>query len=164
MNRHDYFELLYLVSGKLVWQVQDRLLTQRRGELFLVGSMVYHRLFKFLYPPVKAIQLSFLPEVVRAACAPGDDAQYLMPFLQQGPTFQHVVSAAGGIPAKVVDLLGRIEVRLPATSDLDQLSVKTYLKMILVLLVENYANRDGPAKIFEHRRVLCSAFGPFSIC
>ena len=152
MNQHDYFEIIHLVSGKLTWQIRERFLTQRRGDLCLIGSSLYHRLSEFSSPPVKLIQLSFLPEVIRSSCAHGDDTEYLMPFLLQDSKFPHVVQAKTGIPADVVDMMFRIEERLPATSDLDQLSVKTYLKMILVLLVQNYRNLSGSVKAFEDRQ------------
>ena len=38
MNRHDYFELVYLISGELVWQVQDSFVTQSNGDLFVMTS------------------------------------------------------------------------------------------------------------------------------
>jgi AraC-like DNA-binding protein len=151
MNQHDYFELVFLASGKLTWQVQDRFFTQRQGDLFLVSSWLYHRITGFSSPPVKLIQLSFLPEVVRSDCAHGEDATYLLPFLQQDSRFRHVVPAKTGIPAHVVDLMLRIERRLPATSDLNQLSVKTCLRMILVLLIENYSNLPDSVKAAEDR-------------
>ncbi len=38
MNRHAYFELLYLHSGEVIYQVQERYFRLRRGDLFVVGS------------------------------------------------------------------------------------------------------------------------------
>jgi AraC-like DNA-binding protein len=152
MNQHDFFEIDYLVSGKLVWQVGDRFITQRKGDLFLVSSWLYHRIYEFSSPPAKMIELAFVPEVVRSDCAHGDDAEYLMPFLQQDSEFQHIIGANTGIPAEVIDLIHKVEKRLPATSDLDQLNVKCYLKLILLSLAEHYTNFMGSPKAIETRR------------
>jgi mannose-6-phosphate isomerase-like protein (cupin superfamily) len=53
LNRHDYFEVAYVLSGELVWEVQDRLLTEKAGDLFVMGSTLYHRLTEYSRPQVK---------------------------------------------------------------------------------------------------------------
>jgi AraC-like DNA-binding protein len=152
MNQHDFLEIDYLASGKLVWQVRDRFVTQQKGDLFLVSSWLYHRIYEFSSPPAKLIELAFVPEVIRSDCAHGDDAEYLMPFLEQDSKFQHIIAADTGIPAEVINLVHKLEQRLPATSDLDQLNVKCNLKLILLLLAEHYTNSMGSAKAIETRR------------
>ena len=152
MNQHDYFELIFLVSGELTWQVQDRFFSQQKGDLCLITNWLYHRILEFSSPPVKLIQLSFLPEVVRSDCAHGDDTEYLMPFLQQDDKCEHVLAAKTGIPAEVAYLVYKIERRLPATSHLDQMFVRSCLKMMLVLLAEYYSKHPSSAKAAEDRR------------
>ena len=66
MNQHDFLEIDYLASGKLVWQVRDRFVTQQKGDLFLVSSWLYHRIYEFSSPPAKLIELAFVPEVIPA--------------------------------------------------------------------------------------------------
>src|SRR6202012_3928317 len=42
MNRHCYFEILYLCSGSANCHIQDRLLPFNEGDLAIVGSRLYH--------------------------------------------------------------------------------------------------------------------------
>ena len=44
MNRHGYFEILYLCSGSANCHIQDRLLPFSEGDLAIVGSTLYHRI------------------------------------------------------------------------------------------------------------------------
>ena len=43
-NRHDYFEVVYMCAGKGSLRVQDRVLEMRAGDLFVMGSTLYHSL------------------------------------------------------------------------------------------------------------------------
>ncbi|PYV39289.1 MAG: hypothetical protein DMG06_23575 [Acidobacteria bacterium] len=138
MNRHDYFELLYVYSGEAICQIQDRRFEVKQGDLAVIGSTVYHRIIGDPCSPMKAIVLFFLPEVIRAAEATGDDMEYLMPFFLQDRNFPHIIHASTGIPSQILDLIQRIQTELPATSNRARLAVKTYLKMSLMLLVNHY--------------------------
>lgn len=151
MNRHDYLELLYVYSGELVWQVQDRLVKEKAGDLFAMGSTLYHRVTEYSRPQVKAITLFFMPEVIRRCCSPGDEVGYLMPFMLQDSAFPHVIPAKTGIPERAVELFNRIHKELPDTSDRARLAVKTYLKMVLMLLVNHYSSYRGATEAFERR-------------
>jgi AraC-like DNA-binding protein len=71
-----------------------------------------------------------------------------MPFLVQDDGFPHVIPARTGIPAQVFDLVTRAAAELPTKSYRGRLSVKTYLKMILVLLVNHYAAFRGSEDIY----------------
>ena len=44
MNRHGYFEVLYLCSGSANCHIQDRLLPFNEGDLAIIGSTLYHRI------------------------------------------------------------------------------------------------------------------------
>lgn len=152
MNRHDYFELLYVLSGKAVFQVQERSLLVKAGELAVMGSDLYHRIIvRGRGSRPKFAVLFFQPELIRAVEASGEELEYLMPFLAQDANFPHVVSPDTGIPAQVFELIQRIRAISPATSNRARLSVKTYLKMILVLLVNHYGDHAETRKI-HHRR------------
>jgi hypothetical protein len=89
-----------------------------------------------------------MPDLIRANDMGGEDVEYLMPFLVQDTAFPYVVHYKTVIPAQVSDLMERIHEELPAISPLSRLSVKTYLKMILLLLVKHYAGYGGTEEIF----------------
>lgn len=143
LNRHNYFEVLYLYSGEAVLEVFGRDLPMQRGDLFVMGAAQLHRVNSCGGAPVKAAILAFLPEIIRGTETGGDDIQYLAPFLAQDDSFPHVVQGDTGVPTQVFDLMMRISHELPATNRSGRLSVKTYLKMILVLLLNHYAAIRG---------------------
>jgi AraC family transcriptional regulator, transcriptional activator of pobA len=152
LSRHDYFELLYIESGEVVYQVQDRCFNVNEGDLIVISGAQYHRMKEFHCGQVRAALLYFIPDLIRANDMNGEDVEYLMPFLVQDATFPHVVHSKTTIPAQIFDLMKRIHAELPVTSPRARLSVKTYLKMILVLLVNHYAGYRGTKEIFYRKQ------------
>jgi AraC-like DNA-binding protein len=155
LNRHDYYELLYLHTGEVVCQVQDQFVRIREGDLFVMGSVLFHRICEYKTARVRAMVLYFMPDLVRQDDSAGNSLEYLMPFLVQQADFPHVVPASSGVPAQVFDLMKRVQVELPAALPRAQLSIKTYLKMMLVLLVNHYAAyRDAADVVARKERAL----------
>jgi AraC-like DNA-binding protein len=150
-NRHDYFELAYVCSGEASLEIQDRSLPLHEGGLAVVGSTLYHRFECRSHPPVTLAVLFFQPDLIRADGGP-DNAEYLMPFLLQDPHFPHVVPATESIPSQVFQLMQRIRGELPAHSRRARLAVKTYLKMILILLVNKYDSYAGTVDTFRRQQ------------
>lgn len=160
LNRHDYFEVQYLHSGEVVYEVQGRLLPMKRGDLFVMGSTLLHHSSSYGQGPVKAALLAFLPELIRATEATGDDIEYLMPFLVQGDDFPHVVPASTGIPSQVFNLMLRAAGELPAGTHHSRLAVKTYLKMILLLLGNHYADFCGSEEVYLRKHADLERLAP----
>ena len=152
LTRHEYFELLYVDSGEAVYQIQDRLFTVKEGDLLVISGSQYHRMREFHRPRVKAAMLYFMPDLIRANETSGESMEYLVPFLVQDSNFPHLVPSKTGIPAEVFCLMKRIQAELPACSPLGRLTAKTFLKMILILLVKHYAGRQGTKEIFYRKR------------
>jgi AraC-like DNA-binding protein len=151
LNRHDYYELLYLHSGEVVYQIQDQFVRMREGDLFIMGSTLFHRISEYKTPRVRAAVLYFMPDLIRQDDSAGNSLEYLMPFLVQRSGFPHIVPAASGVPAQVFDLMKRAQGELPAAAARAQLSIKTYLKMMLVLLVNHYADYRGVSQVVTRR-------------
>ena len=163
-NRHDYFEIFYLHAGELVCRIQDREFKMREGDLAVISSTQYHTI---QFPekrkasgPVRAAALYFLPELIRASDASGDDVEYLMPFLMQDASFPHVIKSGAGIPAQIFDLIKRAHKVTPATSTRARLTIKTYLKMILILIVNHYADRQGTVETFNRKQRTIEQLAP----
>jgi AraC-like DNA-binding protein len=151
MNRHGYFEVLYLCSGSAVCHVQDRLLPFNEGELAVIGSTLYHRIECRSSTPLTIAALFFEPDLI--LCDGGSDsAEYLTPFLLQDAEFPHVVPARTGIPRQVLEMMLRIRSELPASSARARLALKTYLKMLLILLVNQYAPYAGTVETFQRQQ------------
>jgi AraC-like DNA-binding protein len=152
MHRHHYFELYGLGGGGTTLQVQDRLFAVREGDLVVIGSDLDHRTIDHPKSQPRLVALFFEPELVLATDGTGEEMEYLMPFFGQEPDFPHVVPAGSGLPAQVVELIHRIHKELPATTVVGRLSVKTYLKMILVLLLKYYSGYLSSRREIERRR------------
>jgi len=150
MNRHRYFEILYLCSGSGVCNIQDRHLPFKTGDLAVIGSALYHRIECQSKTPLTIAALFFEPEFI---CCGGsnDGAEYLTPFLLQDAGFPHIIPGKTGVPRQVLDLMMRIQLELPATTPRARLAVKTYLKMILMLLVNQYAAYAGTIETFRRQ-------------
>ena len=150
MNRHGYFEILYLCSGYGACHIQDRLLPFREGDLAVIGSTLYHRIECQSESPLTIAALFFEPEFI---CCDGadDSAGYLTPFLLQDAEFPHVVQAQAGVPRQVLEMMLSIQSESPASTPRSRLAVKTYLKMILMLLVNQYAAYAGTIETFRRQ-------------
>jgi AraC-like DNA-binding protein len=164
MNRHDYFEVFYLQSGQLVCRIQDRAFQMRGGDLAVISSTQYHThqlpQKRKASGQVRAVVLYFLPELIRASDTSGDDLEYLLPFLMQDASFPHVIKSSDGIPAQIFDLIKRAHKAMPATSTRARLTIKTYLKMILILLVNHYADHRGTVETFNRKQQAIEQLAP----
>jgi len=150
MNRHRYFEILFLCSGTGVCHIQERFLPFKEGDLAVIGSTLYHRIECQSKAPLTIAALFFEPEFI---CCDGsnDGAEYLTPFLLQDAGFPHIVPAKSGVPRQILDLMMRIQAESPAITPRTRLAVKTYLKMILMLLVNQYTAYTGTIETFRRQ-------------
>lgn len=164
MNRHDYFELFYLQKGELICRIQEREFHMRSGDLAVISSTQYHTMQwpekKKDTGQIKAATLYFLPELIRATDANGEDVEYLTPFLMQGADFPHLIASSTGIPSQIFDLIKNAHKEMPATSTRARLTIKTYLKMILILLVNHYADHQGTVETFNRKQQAIEHLAP----
>lgn len=160
LNRHAYFELLYIAAGEVTYQVQDQRFRLHEGDLFVMGSTLMHRICEHRGDGMRAAVLYFLPEVITGSDTSEEQLEYLMPFRVQDAGFPHVVPARSKVPTQVFDLMRRTHGELPAASHRARLSVRTYLRMILVLLVNHYASYRGGEPAFERRLRNLERLGP----
>jgi AraC-like DNA-binding protein len=78
-----------------------------------------------------------MPDVLRADQVTGEHELYLSSFLLQREGFPHVIAAETGVPDQVLCLMRQIRPLLPASTTEVQLVVRTYLEMIMVLLMNH---------------------------
>jgi len=151
MNRHDYFEIILLCSGAATFLVQDRLLPMNVGDMAIIGSTLYHSMEQ---PPDSTSiigTLYFAPDLIRSDGSP-NSVEYLTPFLEQDSEFPHILPANTGVPGEVFDLMQRIRAELPGSSIRAGLAIRTYLKMILMLLVNQYSSYAGTMEVFRRQQ------------
>lgn len=161
--RHNYFELFYLSSGQVSFHIGEQCFPVRAGDLVVLNSTHFH---KVEVPRVgkrqvvRGVLLYFLPDMFRGYRAAREDAEYLEPFLQQDDHFPHVVPAATGVPAQVSELMYAIAGELPARNARSRLTAKTYLKMLLIRLLNHYSAYQGASDSFEQKHRLIDRLDP----
>jgi AraC-like DNA-binding protein len=143
LNRHEFFEIMYIYNGRADIQVRDRVLAAKPGDLIVIGPNLYHRVLHKPRADVRLVSMNFQPEIARSGKAAGEEEFYLSPFLCQTPDFPHVISKARKLSRDVFDLMLKIHEELPARTLLNRMAVRTYLKLILFLLFKHYVNGFG---------------------
>src|SRR5579862_7247139 len=152
MNRHDYFEVLYLCSGSGVCHVENRLLPFHEGDMAIIGSTVNHRIECRSASPLTIAALFFEPEFIRSGAA-NHGAEYLFPFLIQDEDFPHVIYGQTGVPRHVLDIMLRIQAESPGRDPMTRLAVKTHLQTILMILVKQYATYANRTESVRRHRL-----------
>ena len=152
LNRHEFFEIIYIYAGKTNIQVRDRTLPAESGDLVVIGPNLYHRVSHKPHDDLKLVSMNFQPEIARSGKAAGEDEYYLSPFLYQGSDFPHVISKRENLSGEVFELILKIYRELPASTLLNRMAIRTYLKMILFLLFKHYANRIGSVEMLDCER------------
>jgi AraC-like DNA-binding protein/mannose-6-phosphate isomerase-like protein (cupin superfamily) len=153
MNRHDYFELLYCHSGEVAFQVQERNVTIKKGDLFIIGSTLFHRAIENGHARMEVVVVYFLPELIyRDGIIDEEATEYLMPFLNQNDSFMHVVPAETGLPLQALHWIEQIHKEMPALTSEARLAVKTYLRMVLMLLRKHYKDTQRIKGVFTRRQ------------
>jgi len=150
-RQHDYLEILYMESGSAVYRVKEREVLVKTGDLFIVGSNLSHGIKQYLSPAIRAVALYFHPRIILGEYRTLDEAEYLIPFEIQGGDFPYGVPAETGIPLQVQDLIHRIHEELSHRTLHSQLAMKTYLKMILVLLMQHYAGNASTNSLVRRK-------------
>jgi AraC-like DNA-binding protein len=143
-HRPDHLEIVIFESGELGYEVEDRTCSVRKNDVIVVGNKFRHRCLPLSKskPEARTFVLSFLPQTVHSGVPLGDDFQYLMPFSLDGPSVPNVIPAKAGISRELFDMIDRIHQELPGDSPRSRLAIRTYLKMIL-LMVFNYCSETG---------------------
>lgn len=140
LNRHEFFEIIFMYSGNSEIQVRERVLPVKAGDLVVIGPNLYHRVLHDVKANVRLISMNFQPEIVRYGKAAGEEEYYLSPFLSQRSDFPHVISDSPQLSKEAFNLLVQIHRELPARTLLNRMAIRTYLRMILFLLFKHYSN------------------------
>jgi len=148
LHRPDHLEVIYIESGEVVYQSRERECLLRKGDIVVVGDKAFHRCRKSGGSrPQRGAVLLFLPQLVRAGDFSGEGMKYLMPFTLGGGVSPKVLTGMTKTSVQIFDLIQRISAELPRTSEWSQLAIKTYLKMILVLLADHFLNQRTASQL-----------------
>lgn len=152
LNRHEFFEIIYIYSGKTNIQVRDRILPAQAGDLVVIGPNLFHRVLHKRNDDLKLVSMNFQPEVARSWKVGGEEEYYLSPFLCQGTNFAHVISKSESLSQDVFDLILKIHRELPACTLIHRMAIRTYLNMILFMLFKHYANSFQSSGMLDRER------------
>ena len=140
-HRPDHLEVVVFESGEMGYEYEDRLSTLRKDDVLVAGDHIRHRCLPLgkSQREARAVVLSFLPKSVDSGAPRIDDVQYLMPFKLLAASFPNVIPAGTGVAREISDLITRIHGELPGACERSRLAIKTYLKMVLLILVNHYS-------------------------
>ena len=141
MHRPDHLEVIYIESGEVVYESQKRECLLRKGDIVIAGDKAFHRVRKSGDSHTqRGAVLLFLPRLLCASDSSGEGMKYLVPFTLGEWRSPKVVQGMTKLSVQIFDLIQRMAEDLPRASDWSRLAVKTYLKMILVLLADHFLN------------------------
>jgi AraC-like DNA-binding protein len=162
LHRPDHLEVVIFESGELGYEVENNTCTLAKNDIIIVGNHIHHRCLplRSLQKMPRTIVLSFLPQTVHSGIPLNDDLQYLMPFNLQGPSVSNVIRANSGVSREVRELIDKISRELPGETDRAQLTIRTYLKVILLIL-SNYCAEHTPERgAFTRQRDVAARLAP----
>src|SRR5580704_1092059 len=152
LNRHEFFEIIYVYAGRIQIQARDHILPAKAGDLVVIGSNIYHRVLHKPNVEAKIVSMNFQPEIIRSGKGAGEEESYLSPFLCQDSNFPHVISSSRELSREVFDLMLKIYRELPANALLKRMAIRTYLHTILFLLLKHYTSHLGSREIVDQER------------
>jgi AraC-like DNA-binding protein len=162
MHRPDHLEVVVFESGEIGYEFENRTFTLRKSDILVAGDRIRHRCLavRNSQREARSVVLSFLPKLVECGAPLGDDAQYLMPFRLLNASFPNVIPAGTGLAREILDFINRIHRELPGASDRSRLAIKTYLKMILLALVNHYSELGATRRTLLLRQSDVRRLGP----
>jgi AraC-like DNA-binding protein len=139
--RPNHLEVIYVESGEVVYESRELKRLLKKGDIVVAGDRVSHRCCKSAGSSLKrAVVLFFLPELLLEGAPSAEGLKYLMPFTLGECAFPKVLAGTTRTSVQIFDLIQRISAELPRASQCSRIVIKTYLKMILVLLADHFLN------------------------
>jgi AraC-like DNA-binding protein len=137
LHRPDHLEVVVFESGEQLYEIGNTTCSLGKGDIIIVGDRFAHRCLPISasQKPAYSTVLSFLPQTVHSGTPFGDDWRYLLPFSLQHPSVPNVIRSNHDASREISELIERIRRELPAASEFSRLAVRTYLKMILLRLL-----------------------------
>jgi AraC-like DNA-binding protein/quercetin dioxygenase-like cupin family protein len=164
LHRPDHLEVVVFESGELGYEVENNICTLAKDDVVIVGNHIHHRCLALSSSRrlPRTIVLSFLPVTVHSGIPLSDDLQYLMPFSLTGLTVSNVIRANSGLTREIRELIDRIRQELPGATERSRLTIRTYLKVILLILTNHCtATSTGRAAFNRQKDAAARLLGAF---
>ena len=150
LHRPDHLEVVVFESGEMGYEFEDHTCTLCKNDILVAGDRIRHRCVRVGNSQLeaRAVVLSFLPNLIHSGGPLGDDVQYLMPFRLLGPSFPNVIPADKGLAREIRDFIERIRGEITSATECSHLAIKTYLRMVLLALVNYYSELNATREAF----------------
>jgi AraC-like DNA-binding protein/mannose-6-phosphate isomerase-like protein (cupin superfamily) len=148
---HDYLELVYIYKGEGTFVCDDREYKVHGGDILVIGNTEFHVLEASQKHPLQVVNLYFLMELIYTAGGNTLDFEYLKPFFDHSVELAHVIPGQSEVSGQIFRLLKGIATELRVKGPLYQLSTKTYLCEILLILARYFQRYSGDSKIFSQK-------------
>jgi len=132
----DRLTILCVSSGSAVLELTDRQVSVNEGELLLIGSQDCKRLGGWQRQSCQIAVLSFCRDTVLEGSSLVESFEYLRGFEARSSGAPQVISGSEELIGEIVGLMRRIRKESELHGKHSVLAMKTYLKMILVLLCQ----------------------------
>ena len=141
-SAHDEFEMhsrhshsiVCVCGGPAVLEVADSQLNLEAGSLVLTGNQTWTPIVGWHLQSGQAAVLAFCRDMVVDGTSTAESIEYLRVFETQNDSTPQLVDVAPAVIEEIVDLMRRIARESASSGAHSALAMKTYLKMILVLI------------------------------
>jgi AraC family transcriptional regulator, transcriptional activator of pobA len=142
LHHPDHLEIVCIESGEIGYEVGSSRHLLRTGDLIIVGGGIWHRCLRTesMNSEIHGLALSFLPDLVLPSSGIGEDMNYLLPFNATAFGLRNIIPSESGVAVEISSFIRRIRSELPAGSNRARLAVRTYLKLILMLVLNHFAD------------------------
>jgi AraC family transcriptional regulator, transcriptional activator of pobA len=142
LHHPDHLEIVCIESGEIGYEVGSSRHLLRTGDLIIVGGGIWHRCLRTesMNSEIHGLVLSFLPDLVLPSSGIGEDMNYLLPFNATAFGLRNIIPSESGVAVEISSFIRRIRSELPAGSNRARLAVRTYLKLILMLVLNHFAD------------------------
>lgn len=149
---HNFFEITYIYKGKGTLYVENKKYNVSRGDIFIIGDTIFHRLETDHEVVLEAISLYFRPDFVYSVGQNSLDFEYLRPFFDHSAEFKSKIDARDFSSNYVLDLLEKIYEEKFKQKEFFQLAIKNYLTQILLIIIRYYRKFSTDLLIYTKRR------------
>lgn len=132
----DRLTIVCVRSGSAVLELTDRQVSMNEGELLLIGCQGCKRIGGWQSQSCQIAVLSFCRDTVVEGSSLVESVEYLRGFEARSTGAPQVISGSQELVNEIVDLMSRIGKESELNGKHSLLAMKTFLKMILVLLCQ----------------------------
>lgn len=162
LHRPDHLEVVVFDSGELGYEVEKSVCLLAKNDIIIVGNHLHHRCVQSgsSGPQPRATILSFLPETVHSGVPLADDLEYLMPFNGLGSSIPNVIHSDPGLCREIRELTEKIRQAIPCETGRSRLAIRTYLKMVLLALLNRCEDDTAARAAFHRQRDISACLAP----